>query len=153
MSVNNVIITGNLGGDPTIKTSQNGNKCAILNVAVSERYKDKQGQQQEKVDWIRVETWVEQTVKFCETYMKKGDSVAVQGRLRMKKWEKDGQPQSALVVSVEYGNRIEFNGNKRSAQTDQPQQSQQPQLQSASDNQLAAVSNGADINFSDDIPF
>lgn len=149
MSVNNVIITGNLGGDPTIKTSQNGNKCAILNVAVSERYKDKQGQQQEKVDWIRVETWVEQTVKFCEAYMKKGDSVAVQGRLRLKKWEKDGQPQSALVVSVEYGNRIEFNG-KRSAQTDQPQQSQ---LQGASDNQLAAVSNGADINLADDIPF
>lgn len=89
-SVNKVILIGNLGNDPDIRTMQNGGKIANLSIATSDTWKDKSGQKQEKTEWHRVVIFNENIVKFVESYLKKGAKVYVEGQLETRKWQDQG---------------------------------------------------------------
>ena len=87
-SVNKVILLGNLGADPEIRTFGNGGKVANLRIATSERWRDKNtGENREKTEWHTVAIFSEGLVRVVEQYLKKGSSVYIEGKLQTRKWQ------------------------------------------------------------------
>jgi single-strand DNA-binding protein len=88
--VNKVILVGNLGRDPEIRTFQNGGKVCNLRVATSESWKDKEtGELRERTEWHSVAIFSEQLVRLAEQYLRKGSKVYIEGQLETRKWEDD----------------------------------------------------------------
>ena len=99
-SVNKVIIVGNLGRDPEIRTTQNGMKVANLRVATSERWKDKNsGEMQERTEWHSVAIFNEHLVGVAERFLHKGSKVYLEGQLQTRKWT-DQQGQDKYTTEV-----------------------------------------------------
>jgi single-strand DNA-binding protein len=91
-SVNKVILVGNLGNDPEIRSFQNGGRVANLSIATSESWKDKAtGERKEKTQWHRVVVSNENLVSVCEKFLRKGSKVYLEGQLETRKYtDKDG---------------------------------------------------------------
>ena len=85
-SVNKVILVGNLGRDPEVRHSQNGDKIVNLNVATSESWKGKDGERKEKTEWHRVVIFDERLADVAEKYLAKGSKVYLEGQLQTRKW-------------------------------------------------------------------
>lgn len=104
-SVNKVILIGNLGRDPEVRTMQNGSKVANLNLATSESWKDKStGERKERGEWHRVVIFG-QLAEIAEKYCRKGSKIYVSGSLQTRKWsDKDGvEKYSTEVVLQGFG--------------------------------------------------
>jgi len=86
-SVNKVILVGNLGRDPEVRSLQSGDKVVNLSVATSERWKDKNtGEPREKTEWHRVVIFNERLGDVAEKYLRKGSKVYIEGQLQTRKW-------------------------------------------------------------------
>ena len=86
-SVNKVILVGNLGRDPEIRTMQNGNRVANLSVATSERWFDKRAnERREKTEWHRVVIFDEKLIDVVEQYVHKGSKIYLEGQIQTRKW-------------------------------------------------------------------
>jgi single-strand DNA-binding protein len=86
-SVNKVILIGNLGRDPEIRTLSSGDRVANLRIATSETWRDKMsGERKEKTEWHQVVIFNENIVKVAENYLRKGSTVYVEGALQTRKW-------------------------------------------------------------------
>lgn len=86
-SVNKVILIGNLGKDPEVRSMQNGGKVCNLRVATSETWKDKQsGERQERTQWHQVVIFNEPLIGIAERFLKKGSTVYLEGQLETRKW-------------------------------------------------------------------
>ena len=86
-SVNKVILVGNLGRDPEIRSMQSGDKVCNLSVATSERWKDRNsGEMQEKTEWHRVVIFDQKLAEVAEKYLKKGAKVFLEGQIQTRKW-------------------------------------------------------------------
>jgi single-strand DNA-binding protein len=85
-SVNKVILVGNLGRDPEIRSMNSGDRVCNLSLATSERWKDKSGEQQERTEWHRVVIFDQKLVEVCEKYVKKGSKLYIEGQLQTRKW-------------------------------------------------------------------
>ena len=106
-SVNKVILVGNLGADPDIRTMQSGDKVANLSIATSERWKDRQsGERKEKTEWHRVVVFAQPLVTLAENYMKKGTKVYLEGQLETRSWEQDGQKKYTHKQQSRAGRRF-----------------------------------------------
>ncbi len=91
-SVNKVILIGNIGNDPEIKSMQSGDKVCNFSVATSESWKDKaSGERKERTEWHRVVVFNQGLMNVCENYLKKGSKVYVEGQVETRNYEKDGQ--------------------------------------------------------------
>ncbi len=101
-SVNKVILIGNLGRDPEVRTMQNGNKVANLNLATSESWRDKAtGERKEKTEWHRVVIFGN-LAEIAEKYLKKGSKVYVCGSLQTRKWtDQSGQEKYTTEVVLQ----------------------------------------------------
>ncbi|PJI91964.1 single-strand binding protein [Yoonia maricola] len=99
-SVNKVILIGNLGADPEVRTFQNGGKVANLRIATSETWKDKNtGERREKTEWHTVAIFQEGLVRIAEQYLKKGSKVFIEGKLQTRKWQdQSGQDRYSTEV-------------------------------------------------------
>ncbi|WP_050522293.1 single-stranded DNA-binding protein [Pseudorhodobacter wandonensis] len=87
-SVNKVIIVGNLGRDPEVRTFGNGGKVVNLNIATSESWRDKaSGERKERTEWHRVSILNEALGKIAEQYLRKGSTVYIEGQLETRKWQ------------------------------------------------------------------
>ena len=87
-SVNKVILVGNLGADPEVRTLPSGNKVVNLSVATSDSWRDKNsGERKEKTEWHRVVIFSEGLVRVAEQYLKKGAKVYLEGALQTRKWQ------------------------------------------------------------------
>ena len=87
-SVNRVIIIGNLGRDPEVRTFQNGGKIVNLRIATSETWKDKaSGERKERTEWHAVSIMNEPLAKIAEQYLRKGSTVYIEGQLETRKWQ------------------------------------------------------------------
>jgi single-strand DNA-binding protein len=84
-ALNKVLLIGNLGADPEIKTLPSGDKVATIRMATTETYKNKNGEKVEDTEWHRVEFWGG-LAGIVEQYVKKGDSIYVEGRIRTEKY-------------------------------------------------------------------
>ena len=101
-SVNKVIIIGNLGADPEVKSFQNGGRIANLRIATSENWKDKAtGERKERTEWHSVVLQSDGLVGVAERYLKKGSKVYIEGQLRTRKWQdQSGNDRYTTEVSV-----------------------------------------------------
>ncbi len=99
-SVNKVILIGNLGNDPEVRTFQNGGKVCNLSIATSERWKDRNtGEQRERTEWHRVAIFSEPLVRVAEQYLRKGSKIYVEGQLETRKWQdQSGQDRYSTEV-------------------------------------------------------
>ena len=87
-SVNKVILVGNLGRDPEVRSFPNGGKVCNLRLATSENWRDKQsGERKEKTEWHSVAIFSEGLVKVAEQYLKKGSKIYIEGALETRKWQ------------------------------------------------------------------
>ncbi len=122
-SVNKVIIIGNLGRDPEVKTLQSGNKVCNLSVATSERWKDKQsGEQREKTEWHRIVIFDDILVGVAENYLRKGSKVYLEGQLQTRKWQdQSGQDRySTEVILQRFRSALVMLDSKNDASEDGP---------------------------------
>lgn len=87
-SVNKVILVGNLGADPEIRSLNSGDRVANLRIATSETWRDRSsGERKEKTEWHRVVVFNENIVKVCENYLRKGAKVYIEGALQTRKYQ------------------------------------------------------------------
>ena len=144
-SVNKVILVGNLGRDPEVRTFQNGGKVCNLRIATSETWKDRgTGEKRERTEWHTVAIFTEGLVRIAEQYLRKGSKVYIEGQLQTRKWQdQSGQDRySTEVVLQGYGGTLTMLDGKSEGSVNS-QQSQGGGVGSASI---------AD-DLSDDIPF
>lgn len=102
-SLNKVMLIGNLGADPEIRSFQNGGKVANLRIATSETWKDRAtGERKEKTEWHTVAIFSEGLVGVVERYLKKGSKVFVEGKLQTRKWQdQNGQDRYSTEVVIQ----------------------------------------------------
>jgi single-strand DNA-binding protein len=102
-SLNKVMLIGNLGADPEIRSFQNGGKVANLRIATSETWKDRQtGERKEKTEWHTVAIFSEGLVSVVERYLKKGSKVFVEGKLQTRKWQdQNGQDRYSTEIVIQ----------------------------------------------------
>ncbi|WP_197329718.1 single-stranded DNA-binding protein [Ralstonia syzygii] len=100
-SVNKVIIVGNLGADPETRYMPSGDAVTNIRVATTDRYKDKaSGEMREATEWHRI-AFFGRLAEIAGEYLKKGSQVYVEGRLKTRQWEKDGQKQYSTEIVAE----------------------------------------------------
>ncbi len=101
-SVNKVILVGNLGADPEVKSFQNGGRVANLRIATSETWKDRQtGERKERTEWHQVVLQSDGLVGVAERFLRKGSKVYIEGQLRTRKWQdRDGNDRYTTEISV-----------------------------------------------------
>ena len=110
-SVNKVILIGNLGADPEVRTFQNGGKVCNLRIATSETWKDRNtGERKERTEWTTVAIFNENLVRLAEQYLKKGSKVYVEGKLETRKWQDQSGADrySTEVVLRPYAGELTF---------------------------------------------
>jgi single-strand DNA-binding protein len=114
-SVNKVILIGNLGRDPEVRSFQNGGKVVNLRIATSETWRDKQtGERKERTEWHSVAIFNEALGKIAEQYLKKGSTVYIEGQLETRKWQdQSGQDKyTTEVVLRPYGGNLTLLGGR-----------------------------------------
>lgn len=108
-SVNKVILIGNLGRDPEVRSFQNGGKVCNLRIATSENWKDRStGERREKTEWHSVAIFSEGLVRVAEQYLRKGSKVYIEGALQTRKWQdQSGQDRySTEIVLQGFGSTL-----------------------------------------------
>lgn len=101
-SLNKVMLIGNLGADPEVRSTTNGSRVATLSLATSRQWTGQKGEKQEKTEWHRVICWNNkgaQLADLAEKYMKKGDRIYVEGRVEYRTWE-DREKQTRYVTEI-----------------------------------------------------
>lgn len=103
-SLNKVILIGNLGADPEVRSTANGSRVATLSLATSRRWKNQAGEQQEKTEWHRVVLWNNKgstLADVAERYCKKGDKIYVEGSIEYRSWQdREGQTRYTTEITA-----------------------------------------------------
>ena len=114
-SVNKVILVGNLGFDPEIRTLNSGDRVANLRLATSESWRDKQsGERKEKTEWHRVVIFNDNLVKVAEQYLRKGSQVYIEGSLQTRKWtdQSGAEKYSTEIVLQKFRGELTMLGGR-----------------------------------------
>ena len=120
-SVNKVILIGNLGRDPEVRSFQNGGKVCNLALATSEQWKDKTtGERQERTQWHQIAIFNEGLVRIAEQYLKKGSKVYIEGQLETRKWQdQSGNDRyTTEVVLRGYGSAMNMLDSRNAGSSD-----------------------------------
>ena len=158
-SVNKVILLGNLGRDPEIRSTQSGSKMATFSIATSKRWKDKVSQEQrDKTSWHNIVVFGDGLVDIVEKYVKKGSKIYVEGELQTRKWQdQDGNDRySTEVILQGFNSNLTLLDSKKSSENNSEEQSTSNHNQqiSETENSHESVSKNNDSTESDeDIPF
>ena len=151
-SVNKVTLIGNLGRDPEVRAMQNGDKIVQLSVATSDRWKDKNsGEQRERTEWHRVVIFNDALGKIAEQYLKKGNTVYLEGQLQTRKWtdQQSGQEKyTTEIVLQRYRGELTLLGSR----TENQISDYQDNAQIDQSNQVS-VSDDIASDLDDEIPF
>lgn len=151
MALNKVQLIGHLGQAPEVRSFQNGARVANLTVATSEYWKDKAtGERKQKTEWHKVSVFQEGSVKFCESYLKKGSKVYVEGKLETRSYDKDGETRYITEITIRTYNGTIQSLDKREDSGNQGQDYQAP-AQNNNNNDSGAEAFADD--FDDEIPF
>ena len=98
--VNKVILIGNLGKDPEVRTLESGVKYATFSIATNESYKDKNDQWQTQTEWHNIVAW-RGLAELAEKYIKKGSQLYIEGKIQTRSWEKDGVKRYTTEIYAE----------------------------------------------------
>ena len=152
-SVNKVILVGNLGQDPEIRTFNNGGRIANMSLATSESWKDKSsGERKERTQWHRVVVNSEPLVNLCEKYIKKGSKLYIEGQLETRKYtDQDGSDKyTTEVVLRPYSGNITMLDSRGGSS--EGSYSSAPQAQASSESSGSFSTSSVD-GMDDEIPF
>lgn len=157
--VNKVILIGNLGSDPEVRHLSNGSVVANFNIATSESYTNKTGERVTQTEWHRIELW-EGLAKVAEQYLKKGNSVYIEGKLKTENWQdNDGNNRTTtrirgLNLTMLGGKNTDQSGGNEPYQ-DKPAAAQPAATQAPATPQAPAATNTAAPAEEevDDLPF
>ena len=159
-SVNKVILIGNLGADPEVRTFQNGGKVCNLRIATSENWKDKNtGERREKTEWHTVAIFSEGLVRVCENYLRKGSKVYIEGALQTRKWQDQSgndRYSTEVVLSGFNGTLVMLDGRSGGGDSGGGQQGGYGGGSSGDNyggNQQGGGQQGGGGNIDDEIPF
>ncbi len=161
MSVNKVILVGNLGKDPELRYTPSGAAVANFSLATSERYKDKSGEMQEKTEWHNIVVW-RQLAEICGKYLHKGKQVYIEGRIQNRSYDdRDGNKRYITEIVADQmqmlGGRGDEGGGQRDGGYDQRGGNRQggQQAQRPAQNSAPVYEDVAEPPFNpdDDIPF
>ncbi len=115
-SLNKVILIGNLGADPEMREMPDGTKMAKFSIATTEKYTNREGEQISNTEWHNIVLW-RRTAEIAEKYLKKGDSVCVEGKLKTRSWEdENGIKKYATDIQ---GDSMTMLGSKRDSTNNQ----------------------------------
>lgn len=151
MSINKVILVGNLGSDPEVRYLDGDRVVANFSVATNETYTDRQGNRVTQTEWHRIEMW-DSLAKVAEQYLKKGRQVYIEGKIKTEKWtDQNGVDKYTTRIRA---NVLQMLGNREDGGSDQNPQSgtqsnQAPQNQNTSNTETNQPSSD-DL---DDLPF
>lgn len=136
------MIIGNLGADPDVRYTQQNTAIANMSVATSERYKDSNGDMQERTEWHRVVAWGK-LAEICQSYLKKGSKVYFEGPIQTRSWEdKDGQKRYTTEIKAREMVMLDSKGDNQPAAAGAPATGN---TNSFNDNELDTID--------DDLPF
>ncbi len=110
-SVNKVILIGNLGKDPEVKYTPSGTAVAKFSLATNERYKDKDGNWQDRTEWHNITAWA-RTAEIAGEYLKKGRTVYIEGRLRTDSWEDKNTHEKKYRTEIVVENLVLLGGGR-----------------------------------------
>ena len=147
-SVNKVILVGNLGADPDVRSTKDGRPVVNLSIATSENWRDKNsGERREKTEWHRVVVFSEGLCRIAEQYLKKGSKVYVEGQLQTRKWQDDNgnDRYTTEVVLQNYGGVMTMLDSRNSGGGDFQAM--------GNDLPAPALASGGAGQIDDDIPF
>jgi single-strand DNA-binding protein len=113
-SVNKVILLGNLGRDPEVKYMASGTPVAKLALATNERYKDKDGQWQDRTEWHNIVLW-QRLAEIAGEYLKKGSKVYIEGKLQTRSWEDKQTNQKRYMTEVVANDLVLLSGRSEIA--------------------------------------
>jgi single-strand DNA-binding protein len=122
-SLNKVILIGNVGKEPEVRTTNNGSKVASLSLATSRKWTDGKGEKQEKTEWHRVVVWnrgKSGLADVVERYVGKGAKLCVEGAIEYREYEKDGQTKYITEINVSGLTMLGGNVGKEPAKNDGP---------------------------------
>lgn len=150
-SVNKVILLGNIGKNPEIKSTQNGSKLASFSIATSKRWKDKQTQEyKDKTEWHKVVVFGEGLVDIVDKYVKKGSKIYIEGELQTRKWQdQTGNDRYTTEVILQGFNSTLTMLDKRDNSTSISEKSEENIIE----NNNPKSQNETDSSIDDDIPF
>lgn len=162
-SVNKVILIGNLGRDPEVRSTQAGKKIVNLALATSETWRDRNsGERQERTEWHRVVIFSEGLAKVAEQYLRKGSKVYLEGQLQTRKWQaQDGSDRyTTEVVLSGFGNELKLLDPRRDGPGAPSSEDDYGTVRSRDDEMTRAIPAGqgggrgpAPMDFDDEIPF
>jgi len=149
MSINKVILVGNVGQDPEIRSTQDGREIANFSLATSESWKDKStGEKREKTEWHRVVIFSQGLVNIVRTYVKKGSKLYIEGSLQTRKWtDNQGVEKFTTEIALQnFNSTLQIlDGREKHASAD-----------SGSSNYSSSKSKNSDVSVEesdDEIPF
>ena len=155
-SLNNVMLIGNLGKDPEIRYTQSGSSVANFSVATTDRFTDRQGQRQERTEWHDIVAF-DRNADLAQSYLKKGKSVYIEGRLQTRSWEdQQGKKRYRTEVVVNFMQFLDSRPSNDSGTHDDDIAQQQPQILNESLVKEASSEDNQNENeeyIKDDIPF
>lgn len=148
-SLNKAMVIGRLGADPEVRYTQSNTAVATLSVATTERYKDRNGEQQESTEWHRIVAWG-RLAEICQEYLKKGSLAYFEGPIQTRKWEdKDGQTKYTTEIKALNMQMLDSRGDMGSGGGASSQQNKSTQKQ--------PVGSSVDLDslddMDDDLPF
>lgn len=127
MSINKFICIGNIGRKPEFRVATSGSSVVNFSVAVTEKFRDKDGTQKENTEWINIVAF-NRIAEIVDHYMDKGTQVYVEGKLRTEKYEKDGEKKYITKIVAE---KIQMLGDKKSSSKEIATTSQTKQVEQA----------------------
>jgi single-strand DNA-binding protein len=158
-SINKVILVGNLGRDPEIRTTQDGKEIANLTLATSESWRDRNtGERREKTEWHRIVVFNDGLIGVIKNYLHKGSKIYVEGSLQTRKWTDQAgvEKYSTEVVLQGYGSALTMLDNRAAGAGDSvggPSGSSAGYSQSGPASQPAQQKNRIPADLDDEIPF
>ena len=149
--MNIVMIVGNVGRDPEIRTTPNGSKVANFSIATSERWKDKDGEKAERTTWNNCIAWGP-LVTVIENYVTKGSKLAIEGKLESRKWtDREGNERTAVEVNVQ---RLELlSPRKERGATDDEEEAPAMRRPKPKPKPAVKEDNGKGYDLDDEIPW
>lgn len=152
--INKVILIGNLGSDPEVRYTPNGNAVVSLSLATSTSWRDKQsGESQERTEWHRL-VFFNRLAEIVSEYLRKGSKIYIEGSLRTRKWtDKNSVERNTTEIVVNEMQMLDGRGASQNTNAESPATATQTQSSNAKSSENAASSNNAPTDFDDDIPF
>ena len=142
--VNKVILVGNLGRDPEVRYTKNGQAVTTFSLATTERWTNRDGQREDKTEWHRIVAWGK-LGEICGEYLSKGKQVYIEGRLQTREWEdSDGNKRQTTEIVANNMTMLGQGQDRKSVEASDP---------SAAPAQAGGSSGGYDDLEDDDIPF